>query len=299
MSGPFQKRSYRRMDFSRLSDQLNLDNSCKGGSSSLPPGAGQDDPSLTRLAGLAELQQTNDDLVLPSQVVDGLLGCLGDHNKAVQRGAAQQLVRFAPQQPAIVEALCDKLTDPQPRIRWTAAYALSQIPLPDPRPLPALIENLGHQESDLRWAAATALLQLAGRHPSVLTRLLDVARSGNPVQRRMALYCLRDADQTGPAARQVYLSSLTDQQPGVRLAGLSCLGKCPPGGADVESALIRILGTDPDIGVRRASAATLGQRGAYSPAVVDALDRAAGGQDPSLARAAAAALKKLHTPHAD
>lgn len=268
------------MNLSRLSDQLSLDN------------------FRIRLAGLAELRQASDALVLPSRVIDGLLGCLGDHNKAVQRGAAHQLVRFSAHQPAIIEALCDKLTDPQPRIRWTAAYALSQIPLPAPRPLPVLIENLGHQESDLRWAAATALLQLAERHPSVLTRLLDVARSGNPVQRRMALYCLRDADQTGPAARQVYLSSLTDQQPGVRLAGLSCLGKCPSGGPDIESALIRILAADPDIGVRRASAASLGQRGVCSPAVADALGQAAGGQDRSLARAAAAALRKLCAPNA-
>ncbi len=269
------------MDVNRLSAQLSLDN------------------FRTRLAGLAELQRASDTLVLPSQLIDALLGCLGDHTKAVQREAARQLVRFSAPQPTIVEALYDKLTDPQPRIRWTAAYTLSQIPLSDPRPLPALIENLGHQESDLRWAAATALLRLIERHALVLTRLLDVARSGNPVQRRMALYCLRDANQTAPAAQQIYLSSLSDQQPGVRLAGLSCLGKCPPGGSNIESAVLRILATDPDSGVRRASAATLGQRGVRSPAVVHALGQAVDGQDPSLARAATAALRRLHPPNAD
>lgn len=269
------------MACSRLSRQLSLDN------------------PRTRLAGLTELQQASDDLVLPPQVVDSLLGCLGDHHKAVQRGAAQQLVRFSPRQPAIVAALSDKLTDPQPRIRWTAAYTLSQLPLPDPRPLPALLENLGHQESDLRWAAATALLQLARDHPVALTKLLDMAGSGNPVQRRMALYCLRDAGQTGPASRRVYLASLGDRQPGVRLAGLSCLAKCPPRGADIEAALLSILATDPDSGVRRASAAALGQRGCRSSAAVEALEQAAGGQDPSLARAAAAALKRLCLPNMD
>ncbi len=269
------------MDFSRLSRQLSVDN------------------LRTRLAGLTELQQASDDFVLPPQVVDSLLGCLGAHHKAVQRGAAQQLVRFSPRQPAIVEALSDKLTDPRPRVRWTAAYTLSQLTLPDPRPLPALLENLGHQESDLRWAAATALLQLVRDHPGALTKLLDMAGSGNPLQRRMALYCLRDADQTGPAARQVYLASLGDRQPGVRLAGLSCLGTCPPGGTDIESALLSILATDPDSGVRRASAAALGQRGGRSPAIVEGLGRAAGGQDSSLARAAATALKRLCQPNVD
>ena len=285
------------MDFRRLCDRLSLDNSQKDGSSSLSPAAS----SSTRLAALAQLEQASDELVLPSAVVDALLGCLGDHNKAVQRRAAQQLIRFSSRQPAIIELLRDRLNDPQPRIRWTAAYALAQLPLPEPWPLAALIENLGHQESDLRWAAATALLRLMGRHASVLTRLLDVARSGNPVQRRMALYCLRDANQTGPAARQVYLASLSDQQVGVRLAGLSCLGRCPPHNADTdaEAALIRLLATDPVSGVRRASAASLGQRGSRSPAVVNALHQAADDPDPSLARAAAAALKKLHPPHAE
>ena len=283
------------MDFRRLCDRLSLDNSQKDGSSSLSPAA----PSSIRLAALAQLEQASDELVLPSAVVDALLGCLGDHNKAVQRRAAQQLIRFSSRQPAIIELLRDRLTAPQPRLRWTAAYALAQLPLPEPWPLAALIENLGHQESDLRWAAATALLRLMARHASVLTRLLDVARSGNPVQRRMALYCLRDANQTGPAARQVYLASLSDQQAGVRLAGLSCLGRCPPHNADTDAALIRILATDPVSGVRRASAASLGRRGGRSPAVVNALHQAADDPDPSLARAAAAALKKLRPSRAE
>ena len=283
------------MDFRRLCDRLRLDNSQKDGSSSLSPAA----PSSTRLAALAQLEQASDELVLPAAVVDALLGCLGDRNKAVQRRAAQQLIRFSSRQPAIIKLLRDRLSDPQPRIRWTAAYALAQLPLPEPWPLAALIENLGHQESDLRWAAATALLRLMGRHASVLTRLLEVARSGNPVQRRMALYCLRDANQTGPAARQVYLASLSDQQAGVRLAGLSCLGQCPPHNADTDAALIRILATDPVSGVRRASAASLGRRGHHSPAVVNALHQAADDPDPSLARAAAAALKKLRPSHAE
>ena len=287
------------MDFRRLCNRLSLDNSQKDGSSSLPPAA----PSSTRLAALALLEQASDELVLPSAVVDALLGCLGDRNKAVQRRAAQQLIRFSSRQPAIIKLLRDRLTALQPHIRWTAAYALAQIPLPEPWPLAALIENLGHQESDLRWAAATALLQLMERHASVLTELLDVARSGNPVQRRMSLYCLRDANQTGPAARQVYLASLSDQHAGVRLAGLSCLGRCPPRNtdtdADADAALIRILATDPVSGVRRASAASLGQRGGRSPAVINALHQAAGDPDPSLARAAAAALKKLRPPPAE
>ena len=264
------------MDFTQLAKQLLVDN------------------PQTRLAALAKLQEIGDDGVeLPSSVVGGLLECLGDQKKAVQRGAAQQLVGFSQHQPAIIEMLSDKLSDSNPRIRWTAAYALSEIPLAEPLPLPVLIENIGHAESDLRWAATTAILRLASRHPSVLAAMVDLAGTGNPVQRRMALYCLRDANQTDAAAQHIYLMSLTDQVPGVRLAGLSCIGKCQLPVSEIESPLIQLLETDPDIGVRRATAVTLGQLRATSPAIVAALTQAAGGEDKSLGKASAGALKKL------
>lgn len=263
------------MDFSPISRQLSLDN------------------PQTRLAALAKLQEAADGIEIPPAVVAGLLLCLGDHTKAVQRGAAEQLIRFSHHQPAIIEALSDKLADADPRIRWTAAYALSALPLDEPLPLPVLIENIGHQESDLRWAAATALLRLAPHHPSVLAALLDLTKTGNPVQRRMALYCLRDANQTNAAAQQIYLASLTDQESGVRLAALSCIGKCQLPLAALESPLIQILETDPDSGVRRAAAVTLGQLRAPSPAIVTALTQAARGEDVSLGKAAAGALQKL------
>jgi HEAT repeat protein len=251
------------------------------------------DDVSTRLAALATLATQDEQQPLSPEICRGLLSCLGHSRKNVQRGAAAQLARFARTQPEIVQALCNTLTDPDPRVRWTAAFSLSQIDLPTPVPLPVLIENLGHEESDLRWAAATAVLRLATQHPSVSAELIRLARTGNAVQRRMALYCLRDLEQTEADAIAAYRASLHDPDPMVRLGGLSCLGKLKVAADEVLETLLGMLEADPDFGVRRATAVTLGQLGSSTAQVVAALTRAAHSGDVGLRKAAIGALAKL------
>lgn len=246
-----------------------------------------------RALALSTLNEARDLGQLSSEIVHALLACLGDPTKAVQRGAAELLVRFASRQPEIIEAVWEKLSAQDARLRWTAAYTLSQLPLSEPSALPVLIENLGHEASDLRWAAATGIVRLANRHTSVLTEMRTLASAGNAVQRRMALYCLRDSTQRDTSTEQVYLASLTDVEPKVRLAGLSCLGKLKCAAAEAVAQLVDLLGHDPDIGVRRATAAILGQLGITSSVVHTALSAAAQEDDPSLRKAAAGALRKL------
>ncbi|MCS6925795.1 MAG: HEAT repeat domain-containing protein, partial [Candidatus Binatia bacterium] len=240
------------------------------------------DDVAARLAALEALERHDAQHPLPPDVSRGLLACLGHTRKAVQREAAAQLVRFARTQPTLVHALRQKLSDPDARVRWTAAFTLSHLDLPEPSPLPVLIENLGHAESDLRWAAATAVVRLAAQHPSVIAAMRDLARDGNAVQRRMALYCLRDLAQTDSAACALYLACLDDPDPMVRLGSLSCLAKLKVAGPEVQEKLLRVLTTDPDSGVRRATAATLGQLRNPAPAVIAALRTAAQSDDSSL-----------------
>jgi HEAT repeat protein len=123
--------------------------------------------------------------------------------------------------------------------------------------------------------------------------MLRLAGSGNPVQRRMALYCLRDLGRTDPAAQVVYLASLADPDPMVRLSGLSCLGKLRLASAQVQTTLLRLLEADPDLGVRRATAVALGQLGDSTPLVTEALRKAAQADDVGLGKAARGALKVL------
>ncbi|MGH7961075.1 MAG: HEAT repeat domain-containing protein, partial [Candidatus Binatia bacterium] len=160
---------------------------------------------------------------------------------------------------------------------------------------PVLIENLGHVESDLRWAAATAVLRLAVQHPSVIKAMRHLAGAGNAVQRRMALYCLRDLEQTGTDAQTVYLTSLGDSDSGVRLAGLSCLGKLKLTLPQAREMLLQLLDADPDPGVRRAAAVTLGQLGDATPLVIEALTQAARSDDTGLRKAAIGALARLQS----
>ncbi len=270
------------------------------------------DDDLTRLSALALLESERTLTSLSDDVVRNLLSCLGHRTKKIQRGAATVLVRFASQQPDIIAALTHKLTHPDARLRWTAAFTLSQLELPSPSPqrvnvssnqtqlldtftlLPVLIENLGHQESDLRWAAATAVLQLA-RHYSqdVAQAMIQLVHKGNAVQRRMALYCLRDLKQTDHTAQDAYLASLRDEDPMVRLGGLSCLGKLRLRSGAMRAAILRLLEHDPDMGVRRAAAVTCGQIGDTDTHIIEALQRTAQAADTGLSKASARALKKL------
>ena len=270
------------------------------------------DDDRTRLSALALLESERTETSLPDDVVRSLLACLGHTTKKIQRGAAAVLSRFASRQPEIIAALTHKLAHPDARLRWTAAFTLSQLDLPSPSPqrvnvssnqtqlldtftlLPVLIENLGHQESDLRWAAATAVLRLA-RHYSqdVAQAMIQLVATGNAVQRRMALYCLRDLKQTDQAAQTAYLASLHDQDPMVRLGGLSCLGKLRLTSGAMRAAILRLLEHDPDMGVRRAAAVTCGQLGDTDTHIVKALQRTAQSDDSSLRKASTGALRKL------
>ena len=270
------------------------------------------DDDHSRLSALARLEAERTLTSLPEDAIRSLLACLGHTTKKIQRAAATALVRFAPQQPEIVEALLLRLTDPDARLRWTAAFTLSQLGLPSPAPqrvnvssnqtqlldtftlLPVLIENLGHQESDLRWAAATAVLQLGQRHAQdVAHAMIQLVNTGNAVQRRMALYCLRDLKQTDHIAQEAYLASLRDEDPMVRLGGLSCLGKLRLTGGAMRAALLRLLEYDPDMGVRRSAAMTCGQIGDTDTHIIEALQRTAQSDDGSLRKVSTGALGKL------
>jgi HEAT repeat protein len=234
---------------------------------------------------------------LSEELCQGLLQCLGHAKKTIQRQAAEYLVRFARIQPEIISLLREKLSDPDLRLRWTAAFTLAQMDLSTSLSLSVLLENLGHEESDLRWAAATAVITLGQKHSQIKPDLVQLARQGNPTQRRMSLYCLRDLGWEDPAVIEVFLAATWDEAAGVRLAALSGMGKLKQQNADLsQSAIrhaIRLLQQDPEIGVRRAAAVALGQRGEFSSETRAALEEAAQGADTSLRKAAEAALKRL------
>ena len=215
-----------------------------------------------------------------------LLAQLGDERKAVQRGAADALRDLAGGGAPVREALLASLTAASLRRRWGAAYALGLIGDPPAECLPVLLETLGADDGDMRWAASTLILRM--QPATVGEPLRRLVQEGSALQRKMALYGLRDLGGPVPEA----LGALADGDPGVRLAAMAALARTPP---DAEEAAVRLapMLADSDLGVRRAAAAALGRVGVAAPVAVQALQAAASGSDEPLRRAAERALAAI------
>ena len=217
-----------------------------------------------------------------------LLAQLGDQQKAVQRAAAEGLRDGAQAGLPVREALLAMLGAPSLRQRWGASYALGLLGDPPPACLPVLIDVLGADDGDLRWAASALLLRMpAAEVAAALSRL---AREGTALQRKMALYGLRDL---GPPVAEA-TSALSDPDAGVRLAAMAALARNPENPEEAAERLAPLL-RDPEVGVRRAAAAALGRVGIATPAAVDALSVAAAGPDAPLRRAAERALAAVRS----
>ncbi len=216
---------------------------------------------------------------------------LGSAHKADQRAAADALVAVA-RRGRDLEALLDRaLADRSPRRRWGAAYVCAQLGPVPVRCLPVLLDTLAEPDGDLRWASLAILREQRGL-PGLRDALHALARGQRALQRKMALYCLRDLGQRDATLEGELVAALDDGDAGVRLAAMSALVALADDGQGAAAALTRRL-EDSDAGVRRAAAASLGRLGVAGPLVEAALERAGLASDRSLARAAAAALGAL------
>jgi HEAT repeat protein len=222
--------------------------------------------------------------------VERALAELGHPRKAVQRPAAERLADAARADARVRAQLVDELSSTDARRRWGAAYALARL---DPAPAeatPALLEALGAHDGDVRWASARIVTEAARRMPGIADELCALVRAPSSLQRKMALYCLRDLG--GGADRALIATALVDGDAAVRLAAMSAAAALLPRTADTAD-LVATLLADGDAGVRRAAAATLGRLGVRSDAVARALDAAVASEDATLARVAGDALSRL------
>jgi len=216
---------------------------------------------------------------------------LGAGTKAVQRGAAETLAALVRAGQAVDDLLASALVDPAPRRRWGAAYAWSRIGTVPPACLPVLLEALASDDGDLRWASA-AILREIGDRAGLVHALRGLRTSPSPVQRKMALYCLRDLNVRAAGVEAEIRGALDDPAAAVRLAAMSALASLAEDRPAAARALLARL-DDEEAGVRRAAAAALGRLGAIDAGVISALRGALGTDDPGLVRAAAGALAAL------
>jgi HEAT repeat protein len=220
-----------------------------------------------------------------------LLDALGAPTKAEQRRAAEVLAGLARAGQDVGPLLERGLGDGLPRRRWGTAYACSVMGVMPPACFPILLEALGSDDGDVRWAAATIIRSLPVQ-PDIVSELRALARAASPLQRKMALYCLRDLSAQASGLDDELLAALRDDTPAVRLAALSAVTALARDRRAAARAVTERL-DDESAGVRRAAAAALGRLGPVEPAVIEALRRARDGADPALTRAAASALVLL------
>jgi HEAT repeat protein len=246
--------------------------------------------ALIRLARQPEVQ-------LSERTLDALMRCLGAASKREQRHAANAVAGLAQREPRVIAAARGALASIDARRRFGAAYALGLIGdgVPDLDAADALLEALGTDDADVRWAAAELIARLHRAHPrEIRARLVRLASSGRPLAHRMALYCLRDLGCSGDEIFELISIASRADDPHLRLAALSALGRLGGPGDEAATLALDRLESDSAAGVRRAAAAALGHVGNRSARVLEALNRAAAhASDESLARAARAALERL------
>lgn len=232
---------------------------------------------------------------IDARMAGALVLLLGDPSRTRQRRAADALKGLVADTPALADALQSALTALDPRLRWGAAYTIGHALHPPAENLwPAVRETLSLDDGDQRWAAAELTCELARHHPTVRDDVLAAVSEGSATMRRMLLYCLRDLED--PDLRGVVEARLEDEDAGVRLAALSAGVQAVRPGAETATLAARIaplVASDPDLGVRRAAAATLGRLGDPTASTLETLENARASNDESLVRAAAAALARL------
>jgi HEAT repeat protein len=156
------------------------------------------------------------------------------------------------------------------------------------------LQALALDDGDIRWAAAETLRRVEPR-AGAIAALLPLVRSGNPPQRKMALYCLRDIATAGDLVDDAIVTALDDPDLGVRLAAMTTSARLARDRPRVAEKLVRALSA-PDAREQRAAAAALGDLGVRSEPIRSALESAAAGDDASLQRAAKRTLRRLDEP---
>ena len=233
-------------------------------------------------------------------VVEDLIQEFGDARKAVQRRAIDELVAIAAAgNPLVTEKLRDSIASADRRVRWAAVYALGQIgagalalDCAD-----ALCEAMADDDGDVRWAATNLMVRLGRENlPEISTCLLKLAAAADSDRnaRKMALYCIRDLEITGPELLAVVERAAHDSDVQVRLAALAVLSRLRDASGQAVRIMLGCLKSDPDAGVRRAAASALGKiQSATADATSALMSAAADPADESLARAARGALDRL------
>ncbi len=257
--------------------------------------------AILRGRALAGLAGDSSDAPPSPALIRACAARLGDRERVVRRFAAEVLGRWLGNgdrgtRHAVRRRLRESLGRRDPHVAWSAAFILANVEGPRPALAAPLLRAFGLDDSDARWAAAIHVTRLAGTRPDLARRLRTLARRGSSMERRMALFCLRDLPVASEDSLTPFLRALRDPDPLVRSAALSSLGHLGRRPSCVVDALLHALTQDDSILVRRMAAVTLGQVRASRRDVRAALETAMEAEDLDLRKAARHALAHLAPP---
>lgn len=182
--------------------------------------------------------------------IASLIESLGRSDRSVVRTAIESLVTLGHERPEVRDTLNRLLQQVPSEKRWPVAYTLGQLSQPTSACLSVLTKGLGCEDADIRWATLQLLTRLGKNDKRILPLVSDLLNTGNPTQRRMAVYCLRDL---GLEDRSVQLQCLGDSDPLVRVAAVTTLSKQSQLSDDVLRVLVRLNSDDTDSRVRSAT----------------------------------------------
>ncbi|HWO43913.1 MAG TPA: HEAT repeat domain-containing protein [Candidatus Eisenbacteria bacterium] len=225
--------------------------------------------------------------------IAALLQALERQDKRALRAAVDALIPIARASSDVGEKLGALIEILEQVQRWPFAYVLAHLPQPRSSAIETLLQTLGAQDAEIRWAVALLLVKLAREEESVSRRLLETLAGGNELQRRMAVYCIRDLNLSDRASLQALMDALSDRDPMVRVAAVSSLKNRADFGPPQASALLRLVLRDPDSRVKNAALISLALLAADSLEFEQALSEACSDADPRVRRCAAQAVALL------
>ena len=185
--------------------------------------------------------------------VDSLLDELQHGDRAVVRHAVDMLVGMALQEPLLAGLLERRLDDEKTPWKWPVAYTLGRLGKASGACLDVLAAGLGSEDQDVRWATQRLLTDLGRTQTTADEMLLALARDGLPIQRRMAVYCLRDIGLTDERSAHAIVEACADPEPLVRVAAVTSLMNLRTVTAELASVLRRLIYEDADERVRNAA----------------------------------------------
>jgi HEAT repeat protein len=228
-----------------------------------------------------------------SQKIDEFIGDLENPDKRRLRAAVDALTPLAADSPGVRARLNVLLSEPQRKNRWAIAYILGSLSNPAGETLRVLHDTLESPDSDIRWAVALLLVRLGKTVPKTVPPLLELSKTGNPIQRRMAIYCIRDLRLEDEIAVPALLKALIDDEPLVRVAAVTSLKLRHGLNAEGKDLLLKVFLADPDLRVRSAAAITLAELAPASEEFLNALQTAAASENAQTKKAALAAFTLL------